>query len=79
MINHTKYCKGEGRTYKVKEVPLATLDDEQENDLHIPAAFTIPKSMFNIPSQQLSKSAKSVLEGYHHFKGIKLAHVPRQR
>ena len=24
---------------------------------------------------KLSKSAKSVLEGYHHFKGIKLAHV----
>ena len=44
--------------------------------LFVHAAFTISKSIFNISPQKLSKSARSVLEGYHHFKGIKLTDVP---
>ena len=44
---------------KVKEASYSVLNDEQENALHIPAAFTIPKSMFNMLPQKLSKSARS--------------------
>ena len=68
--------KERGEPIKVKEVSLTILDGEQENALHIPSAFSIPRSMFNMPSQKQSKSAKSALEGYHHLKGTKLAHVP---
>ena len=73
------YCKGEGEPIKVKEVSLTIFDDEQKNVFQIPAACTIPKSMFNMPSQKLSKSAKSVLKGYHDMKGINLEHVPASK
>ena len=44
--------------------------------LYVHAAFTISKILFDMSPQKLSKSARSVLEGYHHLKGIKLTHVP---
>ena len=64
--------KERGEPIKVKEVSLTILDGEQENALHMPSAFSIPRSTFNMSSQKQSKSAKSALEGYHHLK----AHVP---
>ena len=68
--------KERGEPIKVNEVFLKIFDDEQENALGIPVAFTIPKNIFKMPTQKQSKSAKFVLEGYHYLKGIKLADVP---
>ena len=67
--------KERGEPIHVNKVFLKIFDDEQENALRIPVAFTIPKSIFKIPTQKQSISAKFVLEGYHYLKGIKLADV----
>ena len=64
-------AKEQREPIKVKEVSLTILDDAKEN------AYTymqIHHAEKYVDMLKLSKSAKSV-EGYHHFKGIKLAHV----
>ena len=75
MKTSTK-VKEKGEPIKVKEFFLKIFDEKEENTLCIPVPFTIPKTVFKIPTQKLSKSSKFVLEGYHYFKGIKLADVP---